>query len=293
MPESMSIERRKSISAYGAELVLTPKEKGMQGAVDKANELKKEYPNSYIPMQFSNPDNPKAHEKTAREIRKAVGDRGIKKAASPAAFLFQKFKICQYHKPQHDAVITEHDKIVFLYVGHKEPDDKNADDKGHDASDRQYQQFASVKHEADPQNVFYQLQERSADHDGNGQVKGEFCRYAAFQPDQQSADDSGTGAGSAGDQGKQLEYTHLNGFGIRNVMYVFNFSGTDIPGFDQDEKYTVENQGNRYHFRCKKMFFHPVVEQDADDGSGKAGGNDFSPEIQRCVIQCKRSVFSL
>ena len=77
MPESMSVERRKSIAAYGAELVLTPKEKGMQGAVDKANELKNQYPNSYIPMQFANSDNPKAHEKTAGEIKNAVGDRKV------------------------------------------------------------------------------------------------------------------------------------------------------------------------------------------------------------------------
>ena len=77
MPESMSLERRKSISAYGAELVLTPKELGMQGAVDKANELKIQYPNSYIPMQFANPDNPKAHEKTAYEIKNNVGDRKV------------------------------------------------------------------------------------------------------------------------------------------------------------------------------------------------------------------------
>ncbi len=77
MPESMSIERRKSISAYGAELVLTPKESGMQGAVDKANELHKELYNSYIPMQFANQDNPKAHQKTAEEIKDAVGDRGV------------------------------------------------------------------------------------------------------------------------------------------------------------------------------------------------------------------------
>lgn len=81
MPESMSVERRKSISAYGAELVLTPKENGMQGAVDKANELRQEYKNSYIPMQFANPDNPKAHEQTAREIKEAVGDREVVVAA--------------------------------------------------------------------------------------------------------------------------------------------------------------------------------------------------------------------
>lgn len=68
MPESMSIERRKSISAYGAELVLTPASQGMQGAVDKAYELKKIYPDSFIPMQFENPDNPKAHKETSKEI---------------------------------------------------------------------------------------------------------------------------------------------------------------------------------------------------------------------------------
>ena len=68
MPENMSEERKKSISAYGAELVLTPAEKGMQGAVDKAFELKENCPNSWIPMQFSNLDNAKAHEQTAKEI---------------------------------------------------------------------------------------------------------------------------------------------------------------------------------------------------------------------------------
>lgn len=68
MPENMSIERQKSISAYGAEIVLTSAESGMKGAVDKASELKELYPNSWIPMQFSNYDNPKAHEQTAKEI---------------------------------------------------------------------------------------------------------------------------------------------------------------------------------------------------------------------------------
>ncbi len=72
MPESMSLERRKTMTAYGAELVLTPKELGMKGAVDKAFELKQQYQNSFIPMQFANPDNPKAHEQTANEIKRDI-----------------------------------------------------------------------------------------------------------------------------------------------------------------------------------------------------------------------------
>lgn len=69
MPESMSIERRKMIQGYGAELVLTPASKGMQGAVDKAKELTEEYKNSFMPMQFANMANPLAHiETTSNEI---------------------------------------------------------------------------------------------------------------------------------------------------------------------------------------------------------------------------------
>lgn len=69
MPESMSIERRKMIQGYGAELVLTPKEQGMQGAVDKAKELTEQYKNSFMPMQFANMANPLAHiETTSKEI---------------------------------------------------------------------------------------------------------------------------------------------------------------------------------------------------------------------------------
>ena len=61
MPETMSVERRMLLKAYGAELVLTSGATGMQGAVDKANELHNEYKNSFIPSQFDNPSNPKAH----------------------------------------------------------------------------------------------------------------------------------------------------------------------------------------------------------------------------------------
>jgi len=69
MPESMSIERRKLMSTYGAEFVLTPKEKGMKGAVDKAAEMAKEMENSWMPQQFENEANTEAHRKfTAQEI---------------------------------------------------------------------------------------------------------------------------------------------------------------------------------------------------------------------------------
>ena len=64
MPETMSIERRKLMKAYGAELVLTEGAKGMKGAIEKAEQLAKEIENSFIPSQFSNPANPATHEKT-------------------------------------------------------------------------------------------------------------------------------------------------------------------------------------------------------------------------------------
>ncbi len=64
MPETMSVERRNLMKAYGAELVLTEGPKGMQGAVDKSVELNKEISNSFIPSQFENPNNPKVHEET-------------------------------------------------------------------------------------------------------------------------------------------------------------------------------------------------------------------------------------
>ena len=67
MPESMSLERRLLLKAYGAELVLTPASDGMKGAVDKAIQLSKENPDSFIPSQFDNPSNPKAHFLTTAE----------------------------------------------------------------------------------------------------------------------------------------------------------------------------------------------------------------------------------
>lgn len=64
MPETMSVERRNLMKAYGAELVLTEGSQGMKGAIAKAQELAKEIPNSFIPSQFTNPANPAVHEKT-------------------------------------------------------------------------------------------------------------------------------------------------------------------------------------------------------------------------------------
>ena len=74
MPETMSVERRQLLKHLGAEVVLTPGEKGMQGAVDKAAALAKQIKNSYIPQQFENPANPEVHRRTtAVEIWNATG----------------------------------------------------------------------------------------------------------------------------------------------------------------------------------------------------------------------------
>lgn len=67
LPDSMSIERRKLIQGFGAELVLTPGKEGMKGAVDKANEIAAQYPNSFIPQQFNNPANAAYHERVTGE----------------------------------------------------------------------------------------------------------------------------------------------------------------------------------------------------------------------------------
>lgn len=68
MPETMSVERRNIVKAYGAEVVLTDGTKGMKGAIEKADELAKEIPNSFIAGQFVNPANPETHKDNQMEI---------------------------------------------------------------------------------------------------------------------------------------------------------------------------------------------------------------------------------
>jgi len=78
MPETMSLERRQLLEAFGAELVLTPGEQQMEGAVAKAREIAAQTPRAFTPSQFDNPENPRCHrETTAREILHAMRDRSI------------------------------------------------------------------------------------------------------------------------------------------------------------------------------------------------------------------------
>lgn len=76
MPDSMSVERRKLLKIFGAEIVLTPGADGMKGAIHRAEELAREYKNSFVPQQFSNPANPEAHRRTtAEEIWRDTGGK--------------------------------------------------------------------------------------------------------------------------------------------------------------------------------------------------------------------------
>lgn len=124
MPETMSIERRSILKAFGAEIVLTPGEKGMQGAVDKAVELSREYPNSFVPQQFDNPANPEIHSlTTAEEIWQDTEGRIdiIVAGVGTGGTITGITKVLKDRKPQFKAVAVEPAESPVLSGGSAGP----------------------------------------------------------------------------------------------------------------------------------------------------------------------------
>jgi cysteine synthase A len=124
MPESMSIERRQLLSALGATLVLTPDTKGMKGAIEKAFELKKNIPNSFIPQQFDNLSNPQVHrDTTAKEIlRDTDGDIDILVAAiGTGGTITGVAEILKKHNPHIKIIAVEPENSPVLSGGNPSP----------------------------------------------------------------------------------------------------------------------------------------------------------------------------
>ena len=119
-PESMSIERRKLVAAYGAEVVLTPKEKGTGGAVAKALEIAEGKPNYWVPQQFKNPANPDVHEKTtAQEILKSFpeGFDYFVTGVGTGGHISGVSKVLKQHFPNLKTVAVEPDQSAVLSGG--------------------------------------------------------------------------------------------------------------------------------------------------------------------------------
>jgi len=125
MPETMSIERRKLLKAYGAELVLTPGKDGMKGAIAKADELQKENPKYvYIPQQFRNPANPAIHRKTtAEEIWKDTGGNvdAIVAGVGTGGTITGIAEVIKSRKPGFVAIAVEPDASPVLSGGQAGP----------------------------------------------------------------------------------------------------------------------------------------------------------------------------
>ena len=124
MPESMSIERRRLVAAYGAEVVLTPKEKGTGGAVAKALELAAEHPNYWVPQQFQNPANPAVHEATtAQEILQSFpeGFDYFVTGVGTGGHISGISKVLKQHFPNLKTVAVEPDQSAVLGGGKPGP----------------------------------------------------------------------------------------------------------------------------------------------------------------------------
>ncbi|MDO5607768.1 MAG: cysteine synthase A [Capnocytophaga sp.] len=124
MPESMSIERRRLMAAYGAELVLTPREKGMNGAIAKAKELAEGNADYWIPSQFQNPANPAVHERTtAQEILKSFpeGLDYLVTGVGTGGHISGVSKILKEHFPNLKTYAVEPDASAVLSGGQPGP----------------------------------------------------------------------------------------------------------------------------------------------------------------------------
>ena len=124
MPESMSVERRKLVTAYGAEIVLTPKERGTGGAIAKAKEIAEGIPNSWIPQQFENPANPAVHERTtAQEILRSFpeGFDYFVTGVGTGGHISGISKVLKQHFPKLKTVAVEPDQSAVLSGGKPGP----------------------------------------------------------------------------------------------------------------------------------------------------------------------------
>jgi cysteine synthase A len=124
MPETMSIERRKLVQMLGAELVLTPGPEGMLGAVAKAKELRRQIPNSYMPLQFENPANPQVHrETTAEEIWADTAGRAdiVVAGVGTGGTLTGVAEVIKARKPSFRAVAVEPEASPVLSGGKPGP----------------------------------------------------------------------------------------------------------------------------------------------------------------------------